>query len=113
MKRYSGRCSSDRCLGQAAGSVPNPAFTLLELLVVIAIISILAALLLPVLARGKEAGRSTTCASNLRQMGIAAGIYSQDFKGRLPSFLDWLHPSNTRPGMSTDGSISNGTLYPY
>lgn len=86
------------------------AFTLLELLVVIAIITILAALLLPVLARGKETGRSASCANNLRQLGIAASVYSQDFKGSLPSFLDWLRPTNGSRAIST---ISNGTLYPY
>jgi prepilin-type N-terminal cleavage/methylation domain-containing protein len=86
------------------------AFTLLELLVVIAIIAILAALLLPVLARGKEAGRSTACANNLRQLGLAAGVYSQDFKGLLPSFRDWLRPTNSSRAIAT---ITNGTLYPY
>jgi prepilin-type N-terminal cleavage/methylation domain-containing protein len=107
MKRRGGYCSSDTCLGQDARSAPNPAFTLLELLVVIAIIGILAALLLPVLARAKETGRSTICAGNLRQLGIAAGVYSQDFKGLLPSFLVWLHPPDVNQ------AISNGTLYPY
>ena len=64
------------------------AFTLVELLVVIAVISILAALLLPVLRRAKEAGRSASCLNNTRQLGLAAATYSLDNKGQVPYFLN-------------------------
>lgn len=59
-------------------------FTLIELLVVIAIIAILAAILFPVFARAREAARKTSCASNLRQLGLASHMYAQDYDEYMP-----------------------------
>jgi len=65
-------------------SRPAGAFTLIELLVVIAIIAILAALLFPVFARVREKARTTACASNLRQIGVANALYAADADGVYP-----------------------------
>ena len=60
------------------------AFSLMELLIVIVIIAALAGLLLPALSRGKAKAHNAACVNNLRQLGIATRLYSDDNQQRLP-----------------------------
>jgi prepilin-type processing-associated H-X9-DG protein len=102
------------------------AFALIELLVVIACIAILAALLLPALARAKEQGRRANCISNLRQLTLCWEMYADDNQGFLAP-NNWIDYAGVGGGFNqsiswcngnaltdtTTSNIQTGLLFPY
>lgn len=98
-------------------------FTLIELLVVIAIIAILAGLVFPVFARAREKARTTSCLSNLKQLGMATTMYVQDYDERLPGTWDnamgnnqlngWMFYRDFPNEHQGDFDPSRGSVFPY
>lgn len=62
-------------------------FTLIEILVVIAVIAVLAAILFPVFSQAREKARQISCASNMRQIGLAVGMYLHDYEHYVPDLV--------------------------
>lgn len=97
----------------------NRAFTLIELLVVVAIIAILAAILFPVFAQAKAAGKRTQCLSNNKQIALANVIYMNDYDdtvvpGTVRADLGTVQgPGEGNPGGVRTNNAFDVLLYPY
>src|SRR5204862_5509483 len=105
-------------------NVRAPGFTLVEMLVVVAVIAILAALLLPALARSRASAQRIKCVSNLHQLGLAARMYWDDSGGSCFLYggwstnggqlywFGWMESTAVAEGQR-QFDATQGALYPY
>ena len=102
---------SPACGQRSSAAIPRkrPAFTLIELLVVIAIIAILAAILFPVFAQAREKARQISCLSNLKNIGNATVMYTQDYD---ETYMAGWQPSRLN-GQEEGTTMWRVSLQPY
>ena len=93
------------CGTETRPGIQRAGFTLIELLVVVAIIALLAAILFPAFSVARENARRTSCASNLKQLGLGFLQYSQD--------SDEIYPVCMIPGRTAEAWGWGGNIYPY